>query len=60
MAQRESQGLRVKVVDVADIYDEFSYGLVTPAALRDFLAYAYDNWMRAGRAVRPAGGRSHL
>jgi len=43
-AQRESQGLRVKVVDVADIFDEFSYGLTTPQAIRDFLAYAYDNW----------------
>jgi len=31
-------------VDVADIYDEFSYGLPTPEAIRDFLSYAYDNW----------------
>jgi len=41
---RESQGLRVKVVDVADIYDEFSYGIATPQAVKDFLAYAYNNW----------------
>jgi len=41
---RQAQGLRVAAVDVADIYDEFSYGLQTPAAIRDFLAYAYDNW----------------
>jgi hypothetical protein len=31
-------------VDVADIYDEFSYGVTSPAAIKDFLAYAYDNW----------------
>jgi len=41
---RQAQGLRVKVVDVADIFDEFSYGLTTPEAIRDFLAYAYANW----------------
>jgi hypothetical protein len=41
---REGQGLRVQVVDVADIYDEFGYGIVTPEAIRDFLTHAYDNW----------------
>jgi hypothetical protein len=41
---RQAQGLRVKVVDVADIFDEFSYGVTTPEAIRDFLAYAYANW----------------
>jgi hypothetical protein len=45
-ALRQAQGLETKVVDVADIYDEFSYGLTTPTAIRDFLAYAYDNWQR--------------
>jgi hypothetical protein len=43
-ALRQAQGLRVKVVDVADIFDEFSYGLQSPAAVRDFLTYAYNNW----------------
>ena len=41
---RETQGLRVVVVDVQDIFDEFSYGMTTPVAIKDFLAYAYDNW----------------
>jgi hypothetical protein len=44
VALREDQGLRVKVVDVADIFDEFSYGVTTPEAIKDFLAYAYENW----------------
>jgi hypothetical protein len=44
VALREDQGLRVKVVDVQDIFDEFSYGMTSAAAIRDFLAYAYDNW----------------
>jgi hypothetical protein len=43
-ALRQAQGLAVKVVDVADIYDEFSYGLSSPVAMRDFLAYAYASW----------------
>jgi hypothetical protein len=43
-ALRQAQGLRVRVVDVADIFDEFSYGHTTPQALRNFLAYAYENW----------------
>jgi hypothetical protein len=41
---RQAQGLGVKVVDVSDIYDEFSYGIPTPEAIRDFLSYAYENW----------------
>jgi hypothetical protein len=44
IALRQAQGLRVRVVDVGDIFDEFSYGVTTPAAIKDFLAYAYENW----------------
>ncbi|MBI1295545.1 hypothetical protein GC175_11375 [bacterium] len=41
---QRSRGLRAVVVNVEDIYDEFSYSRFTPAAIRDFLAYAYANW----------------
>jgi hypothetical protein len=41
---RDTRGLRVVTVNVQDIYDEFAYGMVTPAAIKDFLAYAYNNW----------------
>jgi hypothetical protein len=41
---RADQGLRVKVVDVQDIFDAFSYGITSAAAIRDFLSYAYNNW----------------
>jgi hypothetical protein len=44
VAHRQAQGLRVVVVDVADIYDEFSYGIFTPQAIKDFLDHAYHNW----------------
>jgi len=41
---RESQGLRIKVVKITDVYDEFSSGNFTPDAIRDFLKFAYENW----------------
>jgi hypothetical protein len=40
----EHNGLRVKVVDVEDIYDEFNFGLINPQAIKDFLKYTYDYW----------------
>ena len=43
-AWRESEGLSVVLVDVADIYDEFNYGSQSPDAIRDFLAHAYHEW----------------
>jgi len=45
-ALREGQGLRVKVVDATDVYDEFTYGIVSPQAIKDFLTYAYASWAR--------------
>jgi hypothetical protein len=46
-AHRAAQGLRTMVVDVQDVYDEFSYGIFDPTAIHDFLAYAYAdaNWV---------------
>lgn len=41
---RSQQGLRTKVVDVQNIYDEFNHGILNPAAIREFLNYAYHNW----------------
>ncbi len=35
---------RAVVVDVQDIYDEFSAGIFDPTAIHDFLAYAYAEW----------------
>jgi len=42
---RSGQGYRAVAVDVEDIYDEFNYGIFNPKAIRDFLLYAYTNWM---------------
>jgi hypothetical protein len=34
----------VLAVDAQEIYDSFSYGIFDPAAIRDFLVYAHNNW----------------
>jgi hypothetical protein len=54
VAFRQAQDLRVTVVDVEDIYDEFTYGIVTPQAIKDFLSYAYANWTAWGTATSTA------
>ncbi len=46
---RQSQGYQVALVDIEDVYDEFSYGNKTPEAIRGFLSFARTNWK-----VKPA------
>jgi peptidase C25-like protein len=48
---RRDQGLAVALVDVDDIYDEFSFGQKTPQAVKDFLAFARSSWKRGPRFV---------
>ena len=51
---------RIKIVDVKQIYDEFSYGLLNPNSLRDFIQYAFDNWTQPAPAyVVLFGDMSH-
>jgi peptidase C25-like protein len=56
---RQTQGFTVVLVDIADIYDEFSFGEKTPYAVRDFLAYAKANWKKKPRFVMLAADASH-
>ncbi len=57
---RQAQGLRVQVVRLTDVYDEFSGGLVTPQAIHDFLAYAYGNWASPAPTYVLLVGDAHL
>ncbi len=57
-AYRAGQGLSTFVARVADIYDEFSGGLVTPWAIRDFLNHASENWLEPPEYVFLAGDGS--
>ncbi len=56
---RRRNGLRTKVVELEDVYDEFGYGLETPEAVKAFLVYAYKEWRRAPRYV-PIAGNGHF
>ena len=58
-ALRRSQGLKVALVDVEDLYDEFNFGNKSPQAIKDFLAYAKTNWKTAPRYVLLAGSASY-
>lgn len=40
----ESRSYQVKIVDIQDIYDEFSASQKSPDAIKAFLSYAYNNW----------------
>ena len=41
---RESQGWSVAIIDVQDLYDEFSFGVKNPQALKDFFQRARASW----------------
>ncbi|MGA9772858.1 MAG: C25 family cysteine peptidase [Blastocatellia bacterium] len=56
---RQKQGLSVAMVDIEDVYDEFSYGQKSPQALKDFLLYARTSWKKAPRFVLLAADASY-
>jgi hypothetical protein len=59
IALRERERLSVALVDVEDVYDEFSFGQKTPFAIRDYLSYAKTNWKKKPRYVLFAGDASY-
>jgi hypothetical protein len=56
---RRNQGMAVALVDVEDVYDEFSFGKHSPEALRDFLQRAVKSWKRQPHFVLFAGDASY-
>jgi len=44
MQHRQAQGLRMLIVDLQDVYDEFGYGITGSQPIHNFLAYAYEHW----------------
>jgi hypothetical protein len=55
---RESQGLSVSLIDVADLYDEFNFGQESPQAIKDFLAWTRTHWQKAPPSVVLVGDAS--
>lgn len=57
-AARRAQGMKVSVVDIEDVYDEFSYGAHTPEAVKAFLAWSSAHWAKTPRYVLLLGDSS--
>jgi len=58
-ALRRNRRMVVQVVDVEDLYDEFSFGRHSPQAIHDYLARAMNNWTRKPHYVLLAGDASY-
>jgi hypothetical protein len=57
-ALRKAQRMRVALVDVEDLYDEFNYGIKSPQAIKDFLSFAKAKWWRKPKFVLLVGDGS--
>lgn len=58
-AARKQEGYTPALVDVEDLYDEFSFGHKSPQAVRDFLAYAKSSWKVKPRFVLLVGDATY-
>ena len=56
---RQGQGISTEVVDVRDIYDEFSYGQPSSLSIKSFLQYAANNWATPPQYVLLLGDASY-
>ena len=59
VAQRQAQGFTVAVVNVEDVFDEFSYATHTPQAIRDFMALAKNSWAQGPGYLLLVGDASY-
>ncbi len=57
--QRAREGFTVAVVDIEDVYDEFSAGEKDPLAIRSFLSNAVRSWPIVPRHVLLAGAATY-
>ena len=56
---RRAQGMKVEVVEIQDIFDEFNYGVVKSDSIRTFLQYAKSNWQIAPNYVLLIGDATY-
>jgi len=59
IAARQRQGLSVDVVDVEDIFDEFSFGEKSPQAIKAFLVFAETTWKKKPQYLLIVGDASY-
>ncbi|GEM_PF-1468640 len=55
---RQSQGLRVALVDIEDVYDEFNFGIKDAKAIKSFLLNARQKWQTPPRYILLVGDAS--
>jgi hypothetical protein len=48
----------VVLADLEDVYDEFSFGVKSPKAIKDFLSFAKTKWRKSPRFVLLVGDAS--
>src|SRR5262249_45956553 len=53
-----AHGMRVEVVDVDDVYDQFGGGIAHPRAIRDLVAWGTDHWRVKPRYLLLVGDAS--
>ena len=53
-----SHGMKVAVVDVDEIYDQFGGGIVHPAAIRDYVRWGHEHWRVKPRYLLLVGDAS--
>ncbi len=51
--QYQEEPLHAVRVKLSDIYDEFSWGVTDPTAIRNFLLYAHTNWRGVSGSLEP-------
>lgn len=51
LEHRRAQGYTIALIDVAEIYDTWSFGEVDPAAIRRFMQHAAATWPRVPKAL---------
>lgn len=59
LAHRESRGLKTRLVRLQDVFDVFSGGTFSPAAIRDFLQHAAAHWDPKPRFVLLCGDATY-
>ncbi len=56
---RAEQGWDTKAVPLEDVYDQFAWGQVDPAAVRNFLRYAFESWRKAPQWILFVGDATY-
>jgi hypothetical protein len=56
---RKQRDISTAIVDIEDVYDEFSFGQKTPQAIREFLYFAMSNWTQPIKYVLFLGDSSY-